>query len=147
MAKYANLVEYNIKTSLDASGITKLQSELTKVQTTLNSLAGSPKKMKNLGLNIDEVQLYQDQIQKLGQTISTCFNSRTGMLNLNKFNTALKSGVLDATELNGAFKAAGAQGKSAFNSIVTMMTNVNRQAVTVNSTMAKIANTFSNTVR
>ena len=147
MAKYANLVEYNIKTSLDASGITKLQSELTKVQTTLNSLAGSPKKMKSLGLNIDEVQLYQDQIQKLEQSISTCFNSRTGMLNLNKFNNALKSGVLDATELNGAFKAAGAQGKSAFNSMVTMMTNVNRQAVTVNSTMAKIANTFSNTVR
>ena len=147
MAKYANLVEYNIKTSLDASGITKLQSELTKVQTTLNSLAGSPKKMKSLGLNIDEVQLYQDQIQKLEQSISTCFNSRTGMLNLNKFNSALKSGVLDATELNGAFKAAGAQGKSAFNSMVTMMTNVNRQAVTVNSTMAKIANTFSNTVR
>ena len=28
-----------------------------------------------------------------------------------------------------------------------MMTNVNKQAVTVNSTMAKIANTFSNTVR
>lgn len=147
MAKYSNVVTYDIKTTLDASGITKLQSELNKVQTTLNSLAASPGRMKNLGLNIDEVQLYQTQIERLGTTISQCFNSRTGMLNVNQFNAALKSGSLNVAELNGAFRAAGNQGKTAFNSVVTMMTNVNKQAVTVNSTMAKIANTFSNTVR
>ena len=147
MAKYSNVVTYDIKTTLDASGITKLQSELNKVQTTLNSLAASPGRMKNLGLNIDEVQLYQTQIERLGTTISQCFNSRTGMLNVSQFNAALKSGSLNVAELNGAFRAAGNQGKTAFNSVVTMMTNVNKQAVTVNSTMAKIANTFSNTVR
>ena len=147
MAKYSNVVTYDIKTTLDASGITKLQSELNKVQTTLNSLATSPGRMKSLGLNVDEVQLYQTQIERLGATISQCFNSRTGMLNVSQFNTALKSGSLNVAELNGAFRAAGNQGKTAFNSVVTMMTNVNKQAVTVNSTMAKIANTFSNTVR
>lgn len=147
MAKYSNQVTYDIKTTLDASGITKLQSELAKVQTTLNKIASSPGKMKNLGLNVDEVQLYQDRIEKLGITISKCFNSRTGMLDVNQFNTALKSGSLNVTELNGAFKAAGNQGKTAFNSMISMITNVNKQAVTVNSTMSKIANTFSNTVR
>ena len=147
MAKYSNVVTYDIKTTLDASGITKLQSELNKVQTTLNSIAGSPRKMKSLGLNVDEVQLYQTQIEQLGKTISQCFNSRTGMLNVSQFNTALKSGALDVKELNGAFRAAGNQGKTAFNSVISMMTNVNKQAVTVNSTMAKIANTFGNTVR
>jgi hypothetical protein len=147
MAKYSNVVEYNIKTTLDASGITKLQSELNKVITTLSQLEASPKKMKNLGLNVDEIQLYQTEVEKLSKCISQCFNSRTGMLNVGQFNTALKTGVLSVQELNGAFRTAGSQGKAAFNSVVTMMTNVNKQAVTVNSTMAKIANTFSNTVR
>lgn len=147
MAKYSNQVTYDIKTTLDASGITKLQSELNKVQTSLNKLSSSPGKMKNLGLNIDEVQLYQEQVGLLEKTITRCFNSRTGMLNINQFNSALKSGSLSVSELNGAFKAAGNQGKTAFNSMVSMMTNVNKQAVTVNSTMSKIANTFSNTVR
>ena len=55
MAKYSNQVVYDIKTTLDASGITKLQSELMKVQTTLNKISSSPRKMKNLGLNIESL--------------------------------------------------------------------------------------------
>ena len=31
MAKYSNVVTYDIKTTLDASGVTKLRSELSKL--------------------------------------------------------------------------------------------------------------------
>ena len=103
MAKYSNTVEYNIKTTLDASGITKLQSELSKVQTTLTNLTSSSGRMKKLGLNIDEVELYKTQIEGLSKAITECFNSRTGMLNINKFNSSLKNSALDVKDLNNAF--------------------------------------------
>ena len=35
MAKYSNVVEYNIVTDVDTSGITKLQNELTKLKQSL----------------------------------------------------------------------------------------------------------------
>ena len=145
MAKYSNQVVYDIKTTLDASGITKLQSELAKVQSTLNSLKG--KEGFKLGFNIDELESYREEIEKLSKVLTTTFNTRTGMLDLNKFNVALKNGSINAERLGAAFKATGNQGKIAFNSLVTSITTLNKNAITANSTLTKIANTFGNTVR
>lgn len=145
MAKYSNQVVYDIRTTLDASGITKLQSELSKVQTTLNSLTG--KKGIKLGLDVDELEMYRFEVEKLSKVLTTSFNTRTGMLDLNKFNAALNKGTINAERLGAAFNAAGSQGKVAFNSLVTSITTLNKNAITANSTLTKIANTFGNTVR
>ena len=67
MAKYSNVVQYDIKTTLDASGITKLQSELSKVQNTINSLKG--KKGLKLGLDIDELEMYRNEIEQLSRVL------------------------------------------------------------------------------
>ena len=38
ISKYSNTIEYKLKTTLDSSGLTKLQSEIKKVQTELRNL-------------------------------------------------------------------------------------------------------------
>ena len=145
MAKYSNQVTYDIKTTLDASGITKLQSELNKVQSTLNSLTS--KRNNKLGLDVDELEMYRFEVEKLSKVLGTAFNTRTGMIDLEKFNAALNKGTINAERLGAAFNATGRQGKIAFNSLVTSITTLNKNAITANSTLTKIANTFGNTVR
>ena len=89
IAKYSHDVIYNIKTRLDSSGISKLQSELSRVMSALNQ-----KTQIGKGL-IDNKGISQsiNNIQRLKNALNTSFNSKTGILDLQKFNQEIgKSG-------------------------------------------------------
>lgn len=145
MAKYSNEVVYNIKTTLDSSGITKLQNELTALQKRINSTSG--RDVFGKGFSEEQVQRYSTAISSLRGAITKCFNPSTGMLNLQKFNKYLSSSTGTLKDLNSAFKATGAQGVSSFNSLVTSVTRLTPAATKANSVLSKMATTMGNTVR
>lgn len=95
MAKYSNEIVYNVKTNLDASGITKLQSELTKLKQTLES-SGTSK----FGLKTSEIQKSIVEVNKLQTAITKAFNPKIGMLDLPKFNKILEQEHISLDKIN-----------------------------------------------
>ena len=59
MSKFSNTVEYNLRTTLDSSGITKLQGELAKVQQQLNAMAS------RRGQSTDDILGLKESIKNL----------------------------------------------------------------------------------
>ena len=142
MAKYSNQVTYDIKTTLDASGITKLRSELNKLNQDVATIG-----KKQWGLKDSEIQRTVAQVNRLQTAITECFNPKIGMLDLSKFNRTLEQEKALLGTINTDWAKMGAQGTRAINSLASSVLNLNKDAITMNSTLSKIANTFSNTVR
>ena len=142
MAKYSNQVTYDIKTTLDASGITKLRSELSKLNQDVATIGKS-----QWGLKDSEIQRTINQVNRLQRAITECFNPKIGMLDLSKFNKTLEQEKALLGTINADWAKMGAQGTRAINSLAASVLTLNRDAITVNSTLSKIANTFGNTVR
>ena len=82
MAKYSSTVEYNIKTTLDTSGITKLRAELNKLNQQVTTIGKT-----QWGLKDNEIQRTVAQVNRLQIAITECFNPKIGLLDLSKFNT------------------------------------------------------------
>lgn len=87
MAKYSQTVEYNLRTSLDASGITKLQTELNKVRATLQEMDSGKEEFLNFDVALKNITKIQSLLNK-------SYNSRIGMLDLSAFNKGLKNLIL-----------------------------------------------------
>ena len=145
MAKYSNDVVYNIKTTLDASGVTKLKNELTALGQRIKAMEGNNTFGKSLGPG--EVEKYTKAIRNLKTAMIDCFDQSTGMLNLKKFNGYLTSNRTEMLALNRAVQLTGAQGMSTFNSMVTAVTKLTPAATKANSVLSKMATTMGNTVR
>ena len=86
LAKYSNTVEYQIRTTLDSSGIAKLKAELATLQQTLIS--------NNAKGIIPEGAFKQtlSDIKQVETALSKAFNGKLGMLDLKKFNSELTAG-------------------------------------------------------
>jgi len=141
MAKYSNTVEYNIRTTLDSSGIAKLQAELTQLQT----------KMSTLGAKgfIDKGAVNQTlgDIKKVQQALTQAFNPKIGMLNTSAFLKNLQQAGLSMNGLYQSFSQAGAAGQRAFASMYGQITKIDTGMRSVSSATDKIMNTLGNTVR
>ena len=87
MAKYSNVVEYNIITDVDTSGITKLQNELTRLKQSLKFDGGA---FSKLGLNNADVDKSIKKINQLQNALTAAFNPKIGTLDLSKLNTSLQ---------------------------------------------------------
>lgn len=86
MAKYSNDVVYNIKTTLDASGVTQLRNELTKLKTTLTANDAT----KITGLHPAEIKQSIKEINQLEVALKKAFNPKINSLDLSKLNTSLR---------------------------------------------------------
>lgn len=141
MAKYQNTIEYNIKTSLDKSGINALQAELTKTKMTFQE-------MSNQAL-IGENQARDavNQINKVERALQNAFNSKIGMLDYSSFFSNLKKEEFNLASFRSSMQLVGAQGEKTFTSLVGQMAKVNNSAVTLSTSMQKVFNTFGNTLR
>lgn len=141
MAKYSNTVEYNIKTTLDMTGISKLRTEL-------QQLTNFVTKRGNQGFlgQINTRQALAD-IKTIEDALTKAFNPKLGMLNSKAFNTALKESNLYGQELYNRLTALGPAGTRAFNSIAAQMGKIDIGMRNVSSTTDKIMNTLGNTVR
>lgn len=141
MAKYSQVVSYNIQTTLDASGIAKLQAEIRNVETELVRMAN-----QNLISN-SSMQDASNKLRQLRTQISSAFNANLGMLDTKKFTDGLKSANLSLVDLQGAFKTAGTVGEAAFVSTLGRLGKLDTGIKSVSRTTEKLFNTIGNTVR
>lgn len=139
MSKYSQTIEYNLKTSLDSSGITKLQQELTKTARVLRSMSD-----KQL-ISTKDVNSSLANIEKLNKALTKAFNPTTGMLNTQELTKSLQG--LNLKQLQDDFFKLGVTGKTSFNNIVGELGKVNISAVKTSKSLDKIFNSFTNTVR
>ena len=141
MAKYSNTVSYNIQTTLDASGIAKLQAEIRNVEAELTRMAAS---------SLISDRSYKDATQKISslrQIINQSFNANLGMLDMSKVTQGLKNANLSLGELRTSFLAAGTAGEKAFNSTLGRLGKIDTGIRSVSKTTDKLFNTIGNTVR
>lgn len=141
MAKYSNTVEYQLKTTLDASGIAKLQGELRGVQTEIKRLAG---------MNLIGKQSSQEavaEINKIERAMTKAFNPTLGMLNFNAFNKELKKSGGQIDKWGDSFNLAGVKGQQALVKTITQLGQFDRGLTSISRTTDKVFNTLGNTVR
>ena len=141
MTKYSNTIEYQIRTQLDASGLTKLQSQIRQVENDLKTLQQQElisKKSANEALAT---------INQVSNALSKSFNSKLGMMD----NKALISSLNNVKGgINGvyqAFATGGSKGIQAFSQFYGQLTQVDKGLKQISSTSDKIFNTLGNTVR
>ena len=87
MAKYSNVVEYNIVTDVDSSGIVKLQNELTKLK---QSLKFDKIGFGQLGFDDAKIDKSIRKVNQLQSALTAAFNPKIGTLDLSKLNTSLQ---------------------------------------------------------
>ena len=78
MSKFSNTIEFNLKTTLDSTGITQLQQQLSRVSAELKNMETAG----DLGKNFSSAA--QD-VEKLQSALAKSFNSVLNVFDLNKF--------------------------------------------------------------
>ena len=141
MAKYSNTVEYNIKTTLDQTGLIQLQTQIRQVESNLKVL------QKEKFLNDKSIDNALKKINEVRTVLNSSFNSKLGLMDNKALITGLNSIQGGINGVYGAFKTGGAQGIAAFNQLYGQITKVDQGLKQVSSTSDKIFNTLGNTVR
>ena len=144
MAKYSNVVEYNIVTDVDSSGIVKLQNELTKLKQSLKFDKGS---FNQLGFDDAKIDKSIRKVNQLQAAITAAFNPKIGTIDLGKLNASLQKEHTSLQMIVKDWEQMGTRGTMAISNLSNALLSMNKGAMTVNTTLSKIANTFSNTVR
>lgn len=139
MSKFSNTIEYNLRTTLDASGITQLQGQLASINTQLDQMG------KKKLLSSKEVYAAQKDITQLGEALSTSLNPQTGLLDLGKFQKQLSG--LSLSQLEQSMSKVGAIGQQAFGNMIGQIGRMDTSFKSITSFADKIFNTMGNTVR
>ena len=139
ISKFSNTIEFNLRTTLDASGITQLQGQLASINTQLDQMAS--KKL----LSQKEVYAAQGDIEKLGKALSESLNPQTGLLDLGKFKQQLSG--LSLSQLEQSMSKVGATGQQAFGNMIGQIGRMDTSFKSISSFADKIFNTMGNTVR
>ena len=139
--KYSNTIEYNIKTNLDAKGLTQLKSELQGLELKLQTMGDKG------FLDSKTFTDARNQLQGLGQALTDAFDPSLGMLNLSTLNKELQDNGVSAQGLKNAFNSLGAEGQIAFNNLVGQLGKLDTGILRTNSQIDKLFVTFSNTFR
>ena len=144
MAKYSNVVEYNIVTDVDTSGIIKLQNELTKLK---QSLKFDKSGFSQLGFDDAKIEKSIQKVNQLQTAIAAAFNPKIGTIDLSKLNASLQKEHTSLQMIVKDWEQMGTRGTMAISNLSNALLSMNKGALNVNTTLSKIANTFGNTVR
>ena len=141
ISKYSNTIEYNLRTTLDRSGLTQLQTELNKVSVQL-------KEMQSQDI-IDNKQVSAaiSNIQKFQKALNASFNTKIGMLDMTKLTSQLNDSGLSLRNLQNSFSMAGSTGKMAFTDVLAQLGKIDTGIKSTSSMVDKLFNTMGNTVR
>ena len=139
MSKFSNTISYNLRTTLDASGITKLQGQLASISTQLDQMES--KKL----ISPKEVYAAQRDVKQLGDALSSSLNPQTGLLDLSKFQKQL--GSLSLSQLEQSMSKVGATGQQAFGNMIGQIGRMDTSFKSISGFADKIFNTMGNTVR
>ena len=121
ISKYSNTIEYNLRTTLDRSGLTQLQTELNKVSVQL-------KEMQSRDI-IDNTQVSAaiNNIQKFQKALNSSFNTKIGMLDMTKLTSQLNDSGLSLRNLQNSFSMAGSTGKIAFTDVLAQLGKIDTE--------------------
>ena len=138
MAKYSSSINYKITTSLDASGITKLQAELNKLEHEFTDL--------NARQLISDKQVTDavSDINRIRNALATAFNPRLGMTNMSVLMSELTKG---GRSLNQIYNNLGTRGTAAMTQLYGQLGKIDTGMKSVSKTTDKVFNTLGNTVR
>lgn len=144
MAKYSSSVEYRIHTTLDNSGIVKLQSEIRQTQQRL-------KELQSTGfISKDQLSDSLVQLQRVERAVQKAFNSNLGMLDTRKFSDLISKSNeyrVNMNQLGNAFGQVGARGQTAVTSLIAQVGKLDTGVKTTSKAVDKMANTIGNTLR
>lgn len=144
MAKYSSSVEYRIHTTLDNSGIAKLQSEIRQTQQRL-------KELQSTGfISKDQLSDSLVQLQRVERAVQKAFNSNLGMLDTRKFSDLISKSNeyrVNMNQLGNAFGQVGARGQTAVTSLIAQVGKLDTGVKTTSKAVDKMANTIGNTLR
>ena len=138
MAKYSSSVHYKISTSLDASGITRLQAELNKLEHELTTLN------KRDLIGDQAVSEALSDIRRIENALNKAFNPRLGMMNTKTFMSELTAGGRSLTQI---YNSLGTRGTAAFAQMYGQLGKIDTGMKSVSKTTDKLFNTLGNTVR
>lgn len=141
LTKYSNTVEYNIKTTLDKSGLNQLQSELIGLQTKLSSM------FQQGIISQQAFNKTKKEIQEVSTLLNNSFNKRLGMMDSGKLITGINQMQGGLQGVYQTFSRLGPQGTKAFNSLYKQINTVDMGMQRMSKTTDKIINTFGNTFR
>ena len=138
MAKYSSSIHYKISTSLDASGITKLQAELNKLEHELTTMS------KRDLIGDKAVTDAISDIRRIENALDKAFSPRLGMMNTKTFMSELTKGGRSLTQI---YKSLGPQGTAVFAQMYGQLGKIDTGMKSVSKTTDKMFNTLGNTVR
>lgn len=141
IAKYSSVVEYNLKTTLDSSGITKLQQELKQVELELQRMSSQEL------LSTTQVSKAQQQINALKTAMTKSYNGKLGLVDWTKFNSEFKKANGSITELGNSMSQLGTRGKNTFTQFISSVGQIDTKMSSVSKATEKMWNTLGNTVR
>lgn len=141
MSKYSNSIHYSVTTSLDASGLTKLQAEIKGVESELQKLAGQEI------ISQQSLSKALSQITTLKDALNNAFNANIGMLDMSRFQKEIKSSIGNIQELRSSFSLAGSTGEKAFVGVVGRLGQLDTGIKSISKTTDKMMNTIGNTMR
>lgn len=141
ISKFNNTVQYNLKTTLDSSGLTKLQSQIRQTQNELT-------KMQSMGLISDkQVTEAKSQLIGLQTALSKSFNTKLGMMDMSAFQKNLKESGVEISRLATAFRSVGTSGTTSFNGLLGQLGRIDTRMQSLSKSTDKVINTIGNTFR
>ena len=141
ISKFSNTVQYNLKTTLDSSGLTKLQSQIRQTQNELT-------KMQSMGLISDkQVTEAKSQLIGLQTALSKSFNTKLGMMDMSAFQKNLKESGVEISRLATTFRSVGTSGTTSFNGLLGQLGRIDTRMQSLSKSTDKVLNTIGNTFR
>lgn len=141
IAKYSSTIEYNLKTTLDSSGITKLQQEIAQLEVQLTRL--SSRKL----ISDSDFNSAQTQIKALKTAISKSYNSKLGLIDWTSFNSSFKTAKGNVQDLITTMNKGGVTGKNTLTQTISTLGQLDTKLSSVSKATEKVFNTIGNTVR
>ena len=140
ISKYSNTITYNLRTTLDNTGLSQLQAQLAKTQQQIISMQSQ----ELLSPNTANKALAD--INKVSTALQKSFNANLGMLDISKVTKNLGKDV-NLKSLQQSFELAGAEGQKAFLDVLGSLGKLDTGVKATSSLVDKMFNTMGNTVR
>lgn len=141
ISKYSSTIEYNLKTTLDSSGITKLQQEIKQTELELQRMSSQEL------LSTSQVSKAQTQINALKTAISKSYNGKLGLIDWSKFNSEFTKAKGSVTSFSESMSKIGSKGSAALSQTIGTIGQIDTKMSSLSKTTEKVWNTLGNTVR
>lgn len=138
-------IRYTIGFDVDKTSLQQIQAELTQ----LSKLTTLDVQKMNPTMSIEQARKAVDSlrasVKEVQGSFQSAFDTKIGVLNLQKFQQSLKG--LNLNQIQQSFAAIGPQGYSAFLKISQAALTMNVQLKQTNSLMNKMGTTLINTLK